>query len=108
VMTDGEPGVSHLGIAVIPWRRDLDVVGLPRERGIAHVELWCGDGIDASAFVVLPFETKAVEHLNLVAALEIRPAVATVLPAILRLIRKAKFDMPGGIAEVVLRDDTFR
>lgn len=55
---------------------EVDVVGLPLEWRIAHVDLGPAVFVYAAAFIICSLEPKAVEHLQFVAVLEIDPAVA--------------------------------
>src|SRR4051794_32871132 len=78
-------GIDRLGFP-------LDIISLPRQRRIAHVDLGLFAAIKAAAFVVLAFEAEAVEDLNLVLAMEINAAVAATLVTCRRLERRAKFE----------------
>ena len=58
-----------------------DVVGLPLEGGIAHVELGSAVVVDAAALVVFALEAETVEDLQFIAVLDVDAAVAPALAA---------------------------
>ena len=62
-------------------RGEIDIVGLPPERWKTHVHVRRPQAIDAAAFVALAIESKRIEHLHLIAVLQIDAAVAALLAA---------------------------
>src|SRR2546430_4516830 len=62
------------------FRSELDVVALPDGGGLAGVHQGGGHFINRTAVVVLAFQAVAVQHLHLIAALDVDAAVAPPLP----------------------------
>ena len=104
VVLHGEGGVLGLLAVSIELRLgELDVVGLPGERGEAHVHERAVLGVDAAALVVLALEAEAVEHLHLVTILQIDAAVAAILTAPGGLEGQEEFNVQREVGEDVLR-----
>src|SRR5262249_12671283 len=85
---------------------EIDVVYLPHGRRLTGVHLRGGDAVDRPAVVLLALEPVAVEHLYLVAALDVHPGIAPVLALPGRLVGDAELDVQLEVpAELLLRDD---
>ena len=81
VVLHGEAGVGGLVARGVKLRRcEGDVVGLPLSRRRAHVKEGPRRLVDAAAFIFLAFQPVAVQHLDLVAAMKVNPAVSPGLP----------------------------
>ena len=79
VVANRNSSVFDLRITIIFRGGEIDVVGLPRHRRKASVEIGLGDLIDASALIVTPNESKGVENLDFISALHIHAAVGSAL-----------------------------
>src|SRR5262249_23727341 len=87
---------------------EIDVVYLPHGRRLTGVHLRGGDAVDRPAVVLLALEPVAVEHLYLVAALDVHPRISPgpVLARRGRLVGDAELDVQLEVpAELLLRDD---
>ncbi len=105
VVADGQPGRGRLHpLGIEAWGAEVDVVGLPLQRRGAHVDARAGDLVDAAALVVEPLEGIAVQHLDLVATLEVDAAVAARLAPGLGHEGRAELDVHAEIGVEVLGD----
>src|SRR3989442_15422732 len=87
VMLDGHHGIR---IAVETGGAEIDVIRLPGQRGIAHLDQRFELRIDAAALVVFALATEAVQELYLPAVLQIDSAVGPALSASLWHERQAE------------------
>ena len=113
VVDDRDTSVLHLGGAFKSGSCELDIVGLPGERGKAHVGIRQLEFVEAAAPLggirrgflfpagAVEVEAKAVEDLGLVAIEGVDTAVAAVLTARagFGLERESEFNMHLEIAE---------
>lgn len=111
-MFDGDFGVGGLFAFGIEFRGgEVDVVGLPAEGRVTHVDFGNGDFVEAATFVVFAFEAEAVEHLDFISSLEVDAAVTAFLAAPGGGVGEAEFEMEGEVVEEVgaggaLREET--
>ena len=98
VVVDDDSVVPHGHAAVLRLLavgelsgREIDVVGLPRQRREGHVEVRFLDRGDAAALVVVRLQPERIEHLHFIAALQITPAVAAARHE--RAIRNLKLEV---------------
>jgi hypothetical protein len=82
VVKDIHLGRWFLGVGIDRITFELNVIGLPSERGVAHVDEQVFVPVKAAAFVVETHEAEAVEHLNFVLAVQINAAIASAQPRI--------------------------
>ena len=100
IQLDGDPGVGQLFAGVIvTGGGEVGVVGLPHERGQAHVQVGLADGVQSAALVVFPLEAKRVEHLGLVPTLVVQATVAPALATGGGHVREAKLEVDGEVLE---------
>ena len=97
-----DAGVGHLFPLLVLRRRELHVVGLPRERRKAHVHIRLPQLVEAAAFVVLPLQTEGIEHLDLVTVVQVDAAIAPGLAAGQRHVREPELHVQRVIAEILL------
>ena len=93
VVIDGDSRRRDDFFAVVFGGGEVDVVGLPGERGQAHVDVGIFQLVEAAAFVVFSFEAERIEHLHFVAALQIDAAVAAGLAAVFGHVGQAELDV---------------
>src|SRR6266511_2938758 len=100
VVFDADDGVFELLPSFVEIRRhEVDVVGLPGQRGITHIQGRRRSRVDTPALVVLALESERIDHLDLVSVLKINPAIAAVLYPSKWLERGEKFKVRGEIRE---------
>ena len=95
-------GVGDLLPILVLRRGELHVVRLPSQRRKAHVHVRLAQLIEAAALVVLAFQPERIEHLDLVAVVQIHAAVAPPLLAGERHVRQAELDVQRVVAEALL------
>ena len=103
VLPDRDTSIFYLLAVFVTSRREVNVVRLPCERREAGVDFRFCNRIDPAALVVLAFQTKRIQHLAFVAALNIDTTVAARLTACRRLERCAKLDVQFVVAEFFFR-----
>ena len=102
VVINGHDGVCGLLAILKLGCCEIDIIGLPCERRVAHIEKWSLSGVDAPTLVVTTFQRKGIEYLHLVSPVGIKTAVPTTLSTSLGLVRRAKLDVNLEIAEGLL------
>src|SRR6266545_1685514 len=107
VMPDRHARVRELLLAVRieTGGCEIDVVGLPLQRWIAHVDQRRGLAVNPAALVVRALQAETVEHLHLVTMLRIDAAVAAALAGRKRHEREAELQMEFVILEFALAVD---
>ena len=80
----------------------LDVVGLPGERRVAHVDVGGLDAVNAPALVVPSIEGETVEHLDFVPTADVDAAVAPALSPGKRFEAETELDVERVVAEELL------
>src|SRR5205809_5574257 len=93
VMLDGYHRILGLRIAVEAGSAEIDVIRLPGQRGITHLDQRLELRIDAAALVVFALATETVQELYLPAVLQIDSAVGPALSASLRHERQAELEV---------------
>lgn len=100
VVVDGDSSVGRfLTLGVEFGSFENDVVGLPGERRVAHVQAGVGDLVDTAAFVVFTSQAEGVEDLQFVTAVNVHAAVASSLTTITRLERGLEFEVESVVLE---------
>ena len=94
VVSNRRTGIfGFIPLIVVSSSGKVDVVGLPRERGQAHVHDRLADRVNSAALIVFAIEPKRVQNLQLIPTLHVNPTVAPSLPTTLRHEWSSKFDM---------------
>ena len=102
-MVDGHASVLDFLAILVLCLGVLNVVRLPLKRREAHVEVRILCLVNSAALVVLPFQAKRVEDLNLVATLQVAAAVAASLAACVRHVGQLKLQVNIEAAKELLR-----
>src|SRR2546425_12003193 len=105
VMLDGQHRILGLRIAVETGSAEIDVIRLPGERGIAHLDQRLKLRIDGAALVVFALAPEAVQELYLPAVLQIDSAVGPGLSASLRHEWQAELKVQSEILKGSLARD---
>ena len=102
-MLHGQDGVGGLLAGRVELRRrELHVIGLPLEGREAQVHLGGAVLVDPTALVIDALESEAVEHLDLVAVLDVDAAVGTALAATEGLERQEELEVQREVLEGLL------
>ena len=102
VVADGHSGIGHLLVTLELRRREVEIVRLPNHRRQAHVHVRFPHLVEAAALVVAALQTKRVEHLTLVAVVDVDAAVGAPLASGLRHPRQAEFQVQPITVELLL------
>ncbi len=71
VVTHRHARVGYQFPIFVLGRREVDIIGLPRQGRIAHVHTRSADRVDATTLILFAIETKRIQHLDFVTTLHV-------------------------------------
>ena len=98
-----DPGMLRQLALVIKFRsRVLDVIRLPLQWWVTHIQVGIFHAIKSTTFILFPGQSKRIQHLHFVSTLDINTTITAALATIFRLIGQAEFNMQVMILKLSL------
>ena len=79
--------LSQLTLVIKPGSGVLDIIGLPLQRRITHIQVGIFHTVESTTFILLAGQSERVKHLHFVSSLDVDPTVTATLPPIFGLVR---------------------